>query len=899
MDVRSWYTLPYEGALEAFGSHKEHGLTSEVAAKRLAQGRNSLRASSIDTVWKRVEHQLKSPIAVVLLFAAFATLFISHYSDALVIALALVVNIIIGVFQERKAGNAFAALAKEEAPKAVVIRDGLKREIASDEVVTGDLVVLSSGAKVPADIRLIEVHGLLVRESMLTGEWLPVEKGTQEVKEGTPLAERLCLAFAGTLVEAGGGTGVVTATGGDTELGAIARELSKAKRTETPLQKDMKSIARLLLVIVAVVIVLIGALALYQGMTVGDTLLIAISIAVASIPEGLPAAVTVVLALGMQRILKKGGLVRNLLAAETLGATSIILTDKTGTLTEGSMKAVGFVTLSGTTETADGASAHTMLRAAVLASDGYIEEADNPATLADQIVARGRPMEQAILLAGLEEGFSERILRNQFPRIDELHFSSMRRYGGMLVKEEGGHVAYVTGVPELFLTHATRSMGARGGERRFVHEHAQFYEEALLRAAREGKRVLAVGRIETDAKAFPDEEEKLDSFVQGLELLGFIIFSDVIRKDAQSSVRKMQEAGARVIMLTGDNPETALWFATQVGIAEAGAKVYTGAHFKDMPDEGLLELLRNNTVFARVVPTDKLRIARVLTSAGEVVAMTGDGVNDAPALEASAIGVALGSGTDVAKEASDLVLLDDNFSVITYAIAEGRRLRDNVKKMLAYMLSTNFSEIFVITSSLIVGLPIPILPTQIMWANLIEGGAMNVALAFEPLYPSAMKRSPKHTDIAKVLSNDLLKLIVSVGTLTGLMLIALHFYLVGTGIPEEELRTIMFGAISASSVAGAFSLKSFGTRLWKLPLFSNPWLLVSLLCSLLMLLAALFVPFIQAIVHTVPVSLYDLLIILAAGVLNLFLIELSKELFFIGPARRAGKIAKARKVAAV
>ncbi len=902
MDVGSWHTLPFESALEAFGSHKEKGLSVEEAAKRLRQGSNRLPTPTPDRAWKRVARQIKSPIAVVLLFAAFATLFISHYSDALIIALALLVNIVIGVFQEGKAGNAFAALAKEEAPHAVVIRDGLKREIPSEDVVPGDLVVLLAGAKVPADVRLLDTHGLLVRESMLTGEWLPVEKNTTEVPEQTSLAERTCLAYAGTLVSSGGGVGVIIATGEDTEIGSIARELSKKKKTETPLQKDMKKIARLLLLIVAVVIVLIGTLALYQGMTIGDTLLIAISIAVASIPEGLPAAVTVVLALGMQRILKKGGLVRSLLAAETLGATSIILTDKTGTLTEGRMKAAGFVTLSGTTENADGGAAHTMLRAAVLASDGYIEDAGNEVQKAGnasesltrgEIIARGRPMEQAILLAGLEEGFSERLLRSEFPRLDELHFSSTRRYGGMLVKEEGGHIAYVTGVPELFLTHAAHSMGTRGGERPFIAEHARFYEEALLRAAREGKRVLAVGRIETEAKMFPKDEVELDRFVEGLELLGFIIFSDVIRKDAKDSVRIIQEAGARVIMLTGDNAETALWFAEQVGIVEEGAKAYTGMDFKDMPDDGLLDLLRKNSVFARVAPSDKLRIARVLTDAGEVVAMTGDGINDAPALEASAIGVALGSGTDVAKEASDLVLLNDNFSVITYAIGEGRRLRDNVKKMLAYMLSTNFSEIFVITASLIVGLPLPILPTQIMWANLIEGGPMNVALAFEPLYPSAMKRSPKHSDIAKVLSHDLIKLIVCVGVLTGLMLIALHFYLVGTGIPEDELRTIMFGAISASSVAGAFGLKSFGTRLWKLPLFSNPWLLISLLCSLVMLLAALFVPAIQAIVHTVPVSLFDMVIIVSAGLCNLVLIEFAKELFFIGPTRRAARLKNA------
>ena len=883
MEVRSWHALPASEALLASGTDAAKGLSHAKAAELLISGKNRLPTQKTDTFLKRLIRQLVSPIAFVLLFAAIATAFISHYTDAIIIAVALFVNVAIGIFQEGKAGNAFAALQKEEAPSAVVIREGNKKEIPAEEVVAGDLIVLTAGAKVPADVRLIETHGLSIQEAALSGEWLAVEKNTEPVKANAPLVERTNMAYAGTLTSAGAGMGVVVATGEDTELGAIARELANAPKAETPLQRDIKGIARLLLILVATVIVIIGGLSLLQGMTIGETLLIAIAIAVASIPEGLPAAVTVVLALGMERILKSGGLVRNLLAAETLGATSIILTDKTGTLTEGRMSAAGFVTLAGTTEGPEGAAAREMLRAAVLASDGYLEVERG------KTVARGRPMEQAILMAGFDAGFPERALRDECPRIDELHFSSARRFGGMLVQEEGAHVAYLTGVPELFLEKAKSGLTIKGRERHLTEDNVEFFEEALLRAAREGKRVLAVGKVITTLEAFP-KEGAFDGLLSEMELLGFMIFSDVVRKDARASVQKMQEAGARVIMLTGDNPETALWFARQVGIADDAEVAHTGAQFKDMSDDELLKLLQNHTVFARVAPSDKLRIARVLTSAGEVVAMTGDGVNDAPALEAAAIGVALGSGTDVAKEASDLVLLNDSFSVITKAIEEGRRLRDNVKKMLAYMLSTNFSEIFVITSSLAMGLPLPILPTQIMWANLIEGGPMNVALAFEPLYPSAMKRSPKHPDIAQVLSKDLLKLIICVGVFTGIMLVVLHFYLVSTGIPEEELRTIMFGAISLSSVAGALSLKSFGTRLWKLQLLSNPLLLFSFAGSILMLLVALFFPPIQAIVHTVPVSAFDLGIIALAGLVNLFLIETAKELFFIGPERRLTRV---------
>lgn len=877
----SWHALSAADAARELSTDLVRGLSAKEAAARLRIAKNRLPQPKPDTLLARIGRQLASPIAAVLLLAALATAFISHYTDALIIAIALLVNVAIGIFQEGRAGKAFSALAKEEAPRAVVIRDGERREIAAEGVVPGDLVVLSAGQKVPADIRLAEVHGLEDNEAALTGEWLASEKAADPVKEDALLAERRSMAYAGTLAVTGAATGIAVATGAGTELGAIAAELATAKRAETPLQRDMKGIARILLALVAVVIAVIAALALARGMTLGETLLVAIAVAVASIPEGLPAAVTVVLALGMERILKRGGLVRSLMAAETLGATSVILTDKTGTLTEGRMKAVGFVTRAATTEGADGENAKAMLRAAVLASDGYLEEVPEKGKEAAKIIARGRPMEQAILLAGLEAGFPEGRLREEFPRTDELHFTSARRFGGMLVTEHGKHVAYVSGTPELFLEHADYLPGKKD----FHIEDAAYFAEALKRSGQEGKRVMAVGRVETKAGEFP-EEEQLPGFLDGLELLGFIIFSDVIRADAKAEVAKMRAAGARVIMLTGDNPETALWFAKQVGIAEPGEIAHTGADLAPLSDDAVRALLEAHTVFARVAPKDKLRVARILTGAGEVVAMTGDGVNDAPALEAAAIGVALGSGTDVAKEASDLVLLTDSFSVITKAIEEGRRLRDNVKKMFAYMLSTNFSEIFIITASLAAGMPIPILPTQIMWANLIEGGPMNVALAFEPLYPSAMKRSPKHPDVAKVLSGDLLKLIAAVGTLTGLMLVGLHFYLVSTGIPEEELRTIMFGAISASSVAGAFSLKSFGTRLWKIPLLSNRILFVSLLGSVTMLLVALFVPFAQSIVHTVPVSLYDLALIAGAGLSNLVLIEIAKDIFFIRPDRK-------------
>ena len=882
MNGEHWHAWPIEKTAQHLHTDAVSGLSESEAARRLALGKNRLPEPLRDTVFSRTLRQFASPIALVLLFAAFGTIFISHYSDALVIFVALLVNVVIGVVQEGRASRAFEALRKGEAKRATVVREGILHEIPAEELVGGDVVILPMGGVIPADLRLIETHGLLVNESALSGEWVPVSKATEGVSDGAPLSERTSMGYAGTLVVGGAGRGIVVAVGGATEIGGIAASIRTGTEPETPLARDIRSIARLIIGVATIILLLIILLAILRGLPFSEALFMAVALAVASVPEGLPAAVTVVLALGMERILRKGGLVRNLLAAETLGTTSVILTDKTGTLTEGRMKAVGFATLSGTTELASGEAAKRMLRAAVLASDAYTEETGAPSPGEEKIIARGRPVEQAVVLAGLEAGISERELRAAHPRLDELHFSSARRFGGMLVLEEERPVAYLAGAPELFLEHAHHAHGVDGSSL-FTPERARFFTDALTRAAREGKRVIAVGRAPLKERSFPPEHE-LVRVLSHLELFGFIILSDAIRSEAKQAVADMQSAGARVLMLTGDNPETALFIAREVGIANAHDRTHTGAELDPLSDDELYETLMRHPVFARVSPSQKLRIARVFKNRGEVVAMTGDGVNDAPALSEASIGIALGSGTDVAKEASDLVLLNDSFSVITDAIREGRRLRDNFKKIFAYMLSTNFSETFIISFSLLLALPLPILPTQILWANLIEGGLMNFAFAFEPLSSSAMKRRPDHPDVRTVVSREVVKLIVLVGFITGLFLMGVYVFLLSRGLPEEEIRTIMFAALSIEAVFSAVALKSFGTPLWKLPIFSNPFLLVSIAASLFMLGVALFVPPVQKLVHTVPLSFSELGLLLCIGLVNLATIEVAKWLVFIRPS---------------
>lgn len=829
--------------------------------------------------------QFASPITFVLVLAALATLFLSHYTDALVIAVALLVNVVMGMVQEGRASRAFEALKKGEARFAVVFRGGEPLKIAAEELVVGDLVVLSSGSAIPADLRLVDVHGLSINESSLSGEWLAVEKNTDTALEAAPLVERSGMAYAGTLVAAGAGKGIVVATGGDTEIGRIAIELGKHDESVTPLMRDIRQVARFILLAVAVVMVVIIALGLLRGLPFDQVLFTAIALAVASVPEGLPAAVTVVLALGMERILKSGGLVRNLLAAETLGTTSIILTDKTGTLTEGRMTLEMFIGKESFLTEAVEDESRALLRAAVLASNAYVEE--RPEAEGDEkLVVHGRPIEQAVVLAGLKAGISQQECITEYPRTDELHFDSSRRFGGMLVADAGKHIAYITGAPELLLETVSHVRDGAGKPHPISSTIRAHFLSALSQAASEGKRVIAVARVESPDAVFPTEE-KLIPFLATGAMLGLLVFSDVIREEAKDAIRDMQEAGARVLMLTGDNPETALSIAHAVGIAGEGERAYTGTELSLLSDDELLAVLRAHTVFSRVAPADKLRIALVLKTAGEVVAMTGDGVNDAPALRAAAIGVAVGSGTDVAKEASDLVLLDNGFSGITSAIREGRRLRENFKKIFAYMLSTNFSEVILITFALIVGLPLPILATQVLWSNLIEGGLMNFAFAFEPLYPSAMKRKPQDPEIAHVLSPKLIKLIVLVGSVTATILIGIYLFLLSLNLPLEEVQTLMFVAVSVNCIFMAFSMKSLGTPLWKLSLFSNRFLVFSLAGSALLLLAALYVPALQKLVHVTEPSALQLAILVGFGLVNLATIEVAKWLFFIRPSSRS------------
>jgi Ca2+-transporting ATPase len=817
-----------------------------------------------------------------LLGAGIITLFLDHSLDATIIFIALAINVVIGFFQEQRATQAFERLNSTQELYATVIRDGKKSIIPSSELVPGDIVVLDAGMSVPADMRLVSDKYLSVNEAALTGEWVAVEKdSTEELKENTVLAEQGTMVWMGTLVVSGYGRGVVVETGMRTQVGAIANQLARIEERETPLQQNIQRVAHFLLYVIGVAVLFIFLLGILQGESVAEMFLVSIAIAVASTPSGLPAAVTIVLAIGMESILRKGGLVRNLLGAETLGSTTIILTDKTGTLTEAKMKVSGLYTLEGIEEKILGPVGDnlTLLSGALLSSSAFIE---NKGVDTAEVVVHGQPMERAIIFAGIDDGIMQDGLLRESPRLDVVSFESSRRFSASLHKnpEHGGNILYVNGAPEELLLRSTQ-VYHKHKIQKLTPEIRSIIERTQERLSNGGLRFLALAQKEVGIATIPEGEKGIkDSLAEELVFVGLIAFTDPVRHDVADSIKVVQGAGIRVVMVTGDNPRTAQKIAHEVGIAKEKGAVLTGNDIETLDDAQLYRALRETAVFARVLPEQKLRIARVLKDHREVVAMTGDGVNDAPALQSADIGIAVGSGTEVAKAASDIVLLNNSFTIITAAIAEGRRIIDNLRKIVSYLLSTSFSEIMLIGGSLAVGVPLPLLPGQILWANIIEEGFMSFAFAFEKADSGVMKRSPRGASAGLVLSRDIKKLVAVISIITGVLLFVLYGVLRALNLPIEEIRTFMFVALSLDSIFFAFSFKSLHKPVWKVSFFDNRYLLFALCGSLGMLFGAIFLPPLQKLLSLTPLSHLEVLGLLGIGVINLLSIEIVKYVLF-------------------
>ncbi|MCK4781370.1 HAD-IC family P-type ATPase [Candidatus Parcubacteria bacterium] len=857
----SYHGFSSEEIIRQLETNSEQGLSEEEVKSRHRQyGKNALPKEKPLSQLKILLEQVRSPLIYILIIAGLITLSLKDYTDTIVIFGAVFLNTIFGYVQEKKASEALRKLKQILKIKIIVFRSGKEKIIFQEELVPGDIILLRPGDKVPADARLINERNLKINEAALTGEWWTAEKTSKPLPEKTALADRDNMVYMGTVVEQGHGKAVVTTTGLQTEIGKVAQMLRDVKEEKTPYQKKLIRFSKK----IGIIIVLICMGIFIEGMLTGGEFIemftIAIAVAVSVIPEGLPMAMTVILSLGMTRILKKKGLVRKLASAETLGSTSIILTDKTGTLTEAKMKVAGIFNAAKQIEIKD-ESYILAIKIATLCSEAFIE---NPEESLEKWVVQGRPTDKALLLAGIQAGLSKNKLEKEEPKIDEISFSPVYKYSAVLHKfSKNKNILYVLGAPEIILEKSKLSKSQR--------EKLIKKEESL---SNKGLRVLAVAYKKCAA-----ENEIKPEDVDKLIFVGFIGLHDPIRKGAKKAIKVCRQAGLKTIIITGDHKLTAKSVAKELGIFVKEKNILEGNELKDLSDDELENKIKDIKIYARVEPKQKLRIVKAWQNKGEVVAMTGDGINDAPALKQADIGVALGTGTEVAKEASDLVLLTNDFAIIVSAIEEGRIIIDNIRKVITYLFSGGFTEIILIGISLFFGWPLPILAGQILWINIIEDGPLGICLAFEKKEKDVMKQKLQGHDIP-LLTKEMKNLIFIIGFLNFLLLLALFFWLLKySGYEISHIRSVIFAGLTIDSIFYVFSCKSLRRNLWHINPLSNKFLIGAWLFGIIMLLTALYLPPLQTLLKTVPLNLLDWTLLLGLGILNIILIEAVKWRF--------------------
>jgi len=846
------HSRPWQEVMEGLKSNAKTGLKEEKVKENLQKfGKNILPKENPPSNLRIFARQFKSPLIFILVIAGFITFILGERTDSIVIFSAVFLNTIIGYVQEHKATNSLDALKKILRKKAIVIREGVEKEIGQEEVVPGDIIVLKSGNSIPADARIIEEWELNVQEAQLTGEWIASGKHIKTLDEETALADRDNMVYMGSIIEHGTGKAVVVATAKRTELGKIANLLKEVKEEKTPYQKKLGHFSWIIGAVVAVLALLI----FFQGLFVGrpgiEMFTIAVAIAVAAIPEGLPVAMTAVLAVGMRRILAKKGLVRRLASAETLGSTSVIATDKTLTLTEGKMEVEEIFTL----EKKDREEA---LHASALANEAFVE---NPEAVFEKWSIKGRPTDKALIRAAMEAGVSKIALEKEMPLVLRLPFDSEQKYIASFHKKNKqakGMRVYVSGAPEtiLALSHTTP------GEKSTA-------EKTLENLTSKGLRVVGL--------AVKDVSEADKEHIQNLHFIGFVALKDPLRKEVKSAVAFARKAGLKIILVTGDHLLTAKAIGGEIGMKTEKKNIINGTDLEKLSDEQLAKRLDDIEIYARVEPAHKLRIIEAWQNKGAIIAMTGDGVNDAPALKRADIGLALGSGTDVAKEASDIILLGDNFSIIPAAIKEGRVITDNIRKIITYLLSGAFTETILIGTALILKTPfLPVTALQILWINLVEDGLPGVALVAEKPEKDVMDRAPQKKD-SRLLTREMKSIIFVIGIITDLLLLGLFFWLLNnTTYSAAHIQTVIFIGLGLDSLFYVFSVKSLRQNIWQYNPFSNRFLTYSVLIGLILLVAAVYMPPFNTLMKTETLSFFDWSILIGLALLNVVLIETAK-----------------------
>jgi len=884
MTQQSWHHLSADEALAAQQTGSA-GLSAEEAERRLAEhGPNRLTPPSRRGPLMRFLLQFHNVLIYVLLAAAGVTALLAHWVDTAVIAGVVVINSIIGFIQEGKAEQAMEAIRRMLSPEATALRGGKRVVIAAETLVPGDIVLLASGDKVPADLRLLKVKNLRIEEAALTGESTAVEKNVAAVDQHAVLGDRTCMAYSSTLVVYGQGSGVVVATADDTEIGRISAMLQEVKTLTTPLLRQMETFGRWLTVAIialAAITFLFGWLVHNFGLA--DMFLVAVSMAVAAIPEGLPAVMTITLALGMQRMAKRSAIVRRLPAVESLGSVTTICSDKTGTLTKNEMTVQrvisaarvfevsgsgyaphgGFAIADKEADLAEHADVLDLFRAGLLCNDAALHESEGQWHIA------GDPTEGALIPLALKAGLDAQFEHGELPRTDHIPFESEHRFMATLHHDHSGHAfIFVKGAVEQVLAMCHQQRGA--GEDMpldLTYWHAQMAATGAL-----GQRVLALAM-----KAVDNGQRELNfaDMEGGFTLLGMVGISDPPRDEAIAAVRNCVAAGIRVKMITGDHAETASAIAVQLGIGNGHA--LTGSELDEMDDEALRNAVREVDVFARASPEHKLRLVTALQANGEIVAMTGDGVNDAPALKRADIGVAMGmKGTEVAKEASEMVLADDNFATIAHAVQEGRTIYDNIKKAIVFIMPTNGGEAGIVLIAIAFGMALPLTPVQILWVNMVTAVTLALALSFEQAEPDVMQRAPRAA-AEPLLTRFMIWRIGFVSVLLALGVVALFLWEIARGDSLETARTVAVNALVMGEIVYLFNCRYLlaPVRTWQ-DFTGNRYVLLSI--AVLVVIQALFtyLPFMQKLFGVVALDAAAWGLIAGFGVLLFVAVELEK-----------------------
>jgi len=837
------------------------GLSEDEAQKRLEQfGNNDFRKKKNLSIPKLAIKQFMSPLIFILMGAAILTGVLQEWLNMIVILCAILINVGLGFYREYQAENTLEKLESYIKDRSRVIRDGNEEEIESSFLVPGDIIKLSYGSRIPADARLIFTNSFKVDEAILTGESVPENKSIEIIEESTPLADRLNMVYAGTLVIEGFATAVVVETGGNTEIGKIAEMVSKTDRVPTPIQKGISQLSWYIFILVIFIVSVIFIFGVLRGEPVFQMLILSAAVAVGAVPEALPIALTVILSVGAERIAQKKGIVRKLTAAETLGSATLVMTDKTGTLTKADMQLVGIYTFDDLVKEEYSeekivdlnSDQETILKLSLKNINIVIQ---NPNDIEKEWRFAGHPFEINIAKASILHGIS---VKETMLGESSLHipFNSSNKFS--VSKNENEYT--IMGAPDILL------------EKSNVDKETYLKISSWIqRASAEGKRLIAIGTFDGG-----NLKEVSTESIRDIEFKGILSFFDPIREEVPLAIKNIEMHGVRVVIITGDLKGTAMSVAKSLGWEVLENQVLVGEDIRQMTDEQLLGVIQKIKIFARVTPEDKLRIGNLYHSLGEVVAMTGDGVNDAPALKSVDIGISLGSGSDVAKSAADLVLLDDNFETISMAIDEGRRILANIRKTFVYLISNSMDMVFVIGGSLLFNIAIPLNALQIIWINLFTGSLPALAFAYDDNLDKGINKKGLKKEL---LNNEVKILSFGLGTLSSILIFLLYYFLLSFDIEAKIVRSILFVCVSIYILVIAFSFRSLYKSIFSYNPFSNRKLNVAVLIGVSILIATMSIPFIRNLFDIAPLPIFWIWLIVLWSILNVFLVELVKWVF--------------------